>query len=148
MTPGARFYAQIEDWCDLCEQAMDAVLRESTQRTIDGIKIGPSITRSGHREYGTIPRDLATLAGSLQTTLTGSSFGTFSGEANYSFGVAQMSAGDAIYFTWGGAASEYALAVHYGANGVPGTMWVDVAANGWLGTVKDVVAEVKQRLKN
>jgi hypothetical protein len=125
---------------------MDAVVSQAANNLLADIKIVPGINRGGSRVKGTIPRDLSALARSLQSSIYGGT--AISGEAGWMLIAGQMTAGDVARFAWGGTGSdaEYARHVHYGANGVPGTYWIDVAAAGWQGYVKGAVRKARAEL--
>lgn len=141
------FTAQIDAWVAKVKKAQDAVVSTATTHMLADVEIVPGINRGGAREHGTIPRDLGALAGSLQSSLYGSMAMTPpEGEDSYTLVAGSMKAGDVATFTWGGATAPYAMAVHYGANGVPGTFWVDVAANKWQGYVDDATRKVRAEI--
>ncbi|HEX8469975.1 MAG TPA: hypothetical protein VF633_02580, partial [Brevundimonas sp.] len=98
------------------------------------------------RVVGTIPRDLGTLAASLQSTLTGSTSITSPGQGGWVMVAGAMKAGDVARFAWGGPAAPYARAVHDGAKGVPGTFWIDSMVNRFPGAVAEAVAEAKAEI--
>ena len=126
------------------EDRMDLILKQATSDLIAGIEIGPSITRTGHRKHGTIPRDIGTLAGSLTSTLYSNSGAMeMSGPISAEFVIAGASMGDEISFTWGGAAAAYAHAIHYGSGDLKGTFWIDVAASKWPRYVAEATAAAK-----
>ena len=139
-------FADLPKWVTKTEKVMDAVVSQATNDLVADIKIVPGINRGGSRVKGTIPRDLGALASSLQSSLNGST--AISGATSFAFVAGQMTAGDTARFAWGGKGSgaEYAEAVHYGANGVPGTYWIDVAAAGWQGYVKGAVRKARAEL--
>lgn len=121
--------AELPKWARKVERVAEAVVKQSVNDMLNSIEIGPSIARTGARQMGTIPRDLGALAASLQSSLYGST--AMTGADSYVMVVAQMQLGDRVTFTWGGAVAPYAKAVHYGARGVDGTFWVDIATNQW-----------------
>ena len=137
-------FTTIPDWSLKAKKTADAVVSYATNDTISSIKIVPGINRGGSRVKGTIPRDLGALASSLQSSLNGST--AISGATSFAFVAGQMTAGDTARFAWGGNVAPYAEAVHYGANGVPGTYWIDVAAAGWQGYVKGAVRKARAEL--
>jgi len=140
-------FAQLGRWAAKTQRRMDVVVKQATNDLLSGIEIGPSIARTGSRQKGTIPRDLGALASSLQSTLYGStSLSPPQGEDSYILVAGAMKAGDVARFAWGGGAAPYARAVHYGANGVPGTFWIDVAAGKWPEYVRGAVAKAKARV--
>lgn len=147
MADNKQFIADIDSWVMVTQKRLTAVVKQSTNDLLKGIVIGPSITRSGAREYGTIPRDLGILAASLQSSLYGSKTVHQEGKNSYSLIIRGMKYGDVASFTWGGPAAPYAMHVHYGANGVPGTYWVDVAASKWSMYVRDSIIRAKAIVK-
>tara|TARA_R100000306_G_C4357651_1_gene133621 strand:+ start:627 stop:1061 length:435 start_codon:yes stop_codon:yes gene_type:complete len=122
-------FSNLPQWVAKVEKVADAVVKQATSDMLSSVEIVPGITRGGSRQRGTIPRDLGALASSLQSTIYGST--AISGANSYVLVAGQMQAGDIASFTWGGNAAPYARPVHYGANGVSGTFWVDVMAAGW-----------------
>lgn len=137
--------AQLPQWALKVEKVANAVVKQATNDLLNSIEIGPSITRTGARRVGTIPRDLGALAASLQSSLYGST--ALTGPESYVFIIGAMKAGDRVTFAWGGAVAPYAEAVHYGANGVAGTFWVDIAANKWSTVfVPGAVEKARQEL--
>lgn len=137
--------ADLPKWATKVERVADDVVSQSVNDLLAGIEISIGITRGGTRQRGTIPRDIGALASSLQSTLYGST--AISGEASYVLVAGRMGAGDRASFVWGGTVAPYALEVHYGANGVAGTFWVDVAANKWQRTVRGALRKVKAVIK-
>lgn len=98
-------------------------------------------------ERAPIPFDLGMLAGSLQSELLGSTSISATGEESHIIVTSSMKAGDTVYFSWGGAAAPYAAEVHWGANGVEGTHWIDVAAGEFKGDLVDAIAKAQQAYK-
>lgn len=141
------FTAQIDDWVAKVGKVQDAVVSTAVSDMLADIEIVPGINRGGSRKRGTIPRDLGALARSLESTLMGSTAITQRGEASWTFAAGEMKAGDVATFLWGGKDAPYARAVHYGANGVPGTFWIDVAAGKWQSYVDDAVRRAKVALR-
>jgi hypothetical protein len=138
-------FAELPRWAAKVEKIADAVVSQSANDMLASIKIAPGITRGGSRQRGTIPRDLGALAASLQSSLYGGT--AMSGAASFVLVAGQMKAGDVATFAWGGTVAPYARHVHYGANGVPGTFWIDVAAAGWPGFVKGAVRKAKAEIQ-
>ena len=141
-------FATLPAWAAKVEKIANAVVSQATNDMLNSIKIVPGINRGGSRVKGTIPRDLSALARSLQSSIYGST--SLSGEKSWMLVAGNMEAGDVAQFAWGGKGSdaEYARHVHYGANGVPGTFWIDVAADGWKtkwvpGAVRKAKAAIK-----
>lgn len=139
-------WAQLPQWVAKVERIQTAVVKQATNDLLAGIEIAPGITRGGGRQKGTVPRDLGTLAASLQSTLMGSSALSAGGQDSYALVAGAMEAGDVAQFTWGGGAAPYAAAVHFGANGLPGTFWVDVAAGKWRGYVAAAVRRARAEI--
>lgn len=137
-------WSKLPDWALRVDKIMDTVVQQATNDLLRGIKIVPGINRGGSRVRGTLPRDIGALVSSLQSTLLGST--ALSGEASWTMVVGQMRAGDVAQFSWGGFAAPHARHVHDGANGVPGTFWIDVAAGKWPSIVAAVVVRVRAEL--
>ena len=138
-------FANIPDWALKVEKIANAVVREATGNMLADIEIVPGINRGGSRQRGTIPLDIGALASSLQSSIYGST--SLTGPSSYVLVAGQMEAGDVAEFAWGGTCAPYARYVHYGARGVKGTYWIDVAANGWPGYVKGAVRKAKAAIK-
>jgi hypothetical protein len=125
--------ANLDPWINQTENRITFVLREGTNSLLKGIKVVPGIARGGSRKKGTIPRDLSALAGSLQSSVLGSS--VVEGERSYVLAIGSFSLGQVATFSWGGDNAPYAKPVHYGANGVKGTLWIPEAAKKWQGYI-------------
>ena len=138
-------FATLPAWAAKVEKIADAVVRQATGDMLASIKIAPGITRGGSRQRGTIPRDRGALAASLQSSLYGGT--AMSGAASFVLVAGQMKAGDVAEFAWGGTDAPYARYVHYGARGVKGTYWIDVAAAGWTGYVDKAVAKARREIQ-
>lgn len=138
--------ADLPRWVTQVQAVTDAVVGQATADLLVGIKRGPSITRGGRREPGTIPVNLGALRRSLQSSLYGSTTISHEGEDSYVLVAGSMKAGDVARFAWGSEEAPYARHVHDGANGIPGTHWVDHAENRWQATVDGAVAKVKAEL--
>lgn len=122
-------FAELGQWARKTQKRTDIIVKQSVNDLTAGIEVAPGITRGGSRKKGTIPRDLGALAASLKSSLNGST--SFTGAESAVLVAGSMKAGDVAHFSWGGAVAPYAAAVHYGARGVQGTFWIDVAANKW-----------------
>jgi len=140
------FEAQIDAWVTKSEKVLNAVTSTAVSNMLADIEIVPGINRGGSRVRGTIPRDIGALARSLESSLMGSTAITQSGEESHVLVAGQMKAGDTATFIWGGKDAPYAKDVHYGANGVPGTFWIDVAAGKWQGYVTAAAAKARAGL--
>jgi hypothetical protein len=136
-------FATLDAWTRKSRKRLDAVVSQATNDLIADIEVVPGINRGGGRKRGTIPRDTGMLAASLQSELHGSTALSGEGLDSYVMVVGAMEAGDMARFSWG---TSYARAVHYGANGVPGTFWIDVAAGKWPGYVASAVTRAKARV--
>jgi len=137
--------ADLPLWATKVTKIADAIVKQSVNDLLRSIEIVPGINRGGSRVRGTIPRDLGPLAASLQSSLYGST--AITGTESYVLIVTQLKAGDVARFAWGGNAAPYVLEVHYGANGVDGTFWVDVAANKWTSFVDVAVIKAKAAIQ-
>lgn len=135
-------FANLDKWATETTERMLAVTKQATNDMLNDIEIVPGINRGGSRIPGTIPRDFGALAASLQSSLNGQALGE--GEDSYVIAIGSMEAGDIARFAWGGGTAPYAVHVHYGANGVPGTFWVDQAAAKWSNYAKAAVDRAKK----
>ena len=138
-------FATLPAWAAKVEKIANAVVSQATNDMLADIEIVPGINRGGSRQLGTIPRDLNALASSLQSSIYGST--SLTGPASYVLVAGQMEAGDVAEFAWGGTDAPYARYVHYGARGVKGTYWIDVAAAGWQGYVNGAVRKAKAEIQ-
>lgn len=138
--------ADLPAWAMKVQRVADAVVSQATADVLAGIEVVPGLARGGSRVPGTIPRDLGALAASLQSSLYGSTSLSVSGANSYVLAAGSMKAGDVARFAWGGPAAPYARAVHDGAKGVPGTHWIDAAANRWPAAVARAVAKAKAEI--
>lgn len=142
-------FAELDAWTRKSRKRLDAVASQATNDMIADIEVVPGINRGGGRTRGTIPRDTGMLAASLQSEIQGSGSLQAEGEDSYVMVVGAMEAGDVVRFSWGTAGGDrvsYAYHVHYGANGVPGTFWIDVAAGKWPEYVASAVSRAKARV--
>ena len=137
--------ANIPKWAQKVEAIANAILKQATNDMLNSIDVVAGINRGGSRVRGTIPRDLGTLAASLQSSLRGST--ALTGEKSYQMVVGQIKVGDRAEFVWGGNAAPYARAVHYGTRNTAGTFWVDVAVNGWRGYVRRATVKAKATIR-
>ncbi|WP_306150746.1 hypothetical protein [Roseovarius sp. MMSF_3281] len=128
------------------ERRQDAILRQSTNDLLKGIDIRAGLTRGGTFKRGVIPRHLGALAGSLQSTLMGSTAISGTGENSYVMVIGELKGGDRVRFVWGGANAPYAPAIHYGFDSYPGTFWRDDAAAKWQGYVRAATARAKVQI--
>lgn len=139
-------FADLPAWVAKVQKVQDAVVKQSVGDMLADIEVVPGINRGGARVEGTIPRDLGALANSLQSSLYGSTSMTQGGAESHVLVAGAMKAGDTARFGWGGSVAPYAEPVHYGANGVPGTHWIDVAAGKWQGYVANAVSRAKTEI--
>lgn len=139
-------FADLPAWVSKVQKVQDAVVKQATGDMLADIEVVPGINRGGARVEGTIPRDLGALANSLQSSLYGSSAITQAGAESHVLIAGAMKAGDTARFAWGGSVAPYAEPVHYGANGVPGTHWIDVAAAKWQGYVGEAVRRARAEI--
>lgn len=144
------FTATVERWVLETEGALDDVVSTATTHMLADIPIKAGMVRSGsYAPKGSIPRDQSFIANSLQSSLYGSTVLTPpAGEESYVLVAGQMKAGDVATFLWGGSLAPHARAMHYGyttstGKNVPGTFWIDVAANKWQGYVDAAAAKAK-----
>lgn len=122
-------FADMPQWAAKMGKVFDAIVKQATNDLLAGVNPGPSISRTGYREHGTIPVKDGFLVNSLQSSLYGGT--AITGAEGWIMVVGKMKVGDTARFMWGGHIAPYARHVHYGAKGVAGTFWVDVAAGKW-----------------
>jgi hypothetical protein len=136
-------FANLDAWTSKAERRSTAVAQQATSDMLSEIEIVPGITRGGRPQRGTIPRDIGTLAGSLQSTLYGSTSLSGEGETSWIGVVGAMQGGDVAQFSWGGDNAPYALPIHYGSGSYPGTFWRDEAAAKWGDYVAAAITRAK-----
>lgn len=136
-------FAELPQWARKVGRIQDAIVKQATGDMLADIDVTAGINRGGSRVKGTIPRDLGNLANSLRSTLYGTSAMSAGGQDSYALIAGAMEAGDVAEFAW---TAEYAAHVHYGANGVPGTFWRDIAAGKWQGYVRGATARAKAEI--
>lgn len=139
-------FARLPGWVRRVEKVQTAVVRQATGDMLADIKVAPGINRGGSRQRGVIPRDDGALASSLQSSLYGSTAMSRTGEDSYALVAGSMDAGDVATFSWGGTLAPYARPVHYGAKGVPGTFWRDVAAAKWQSYINGAARRAKAEI--
>lgn len=148
-------FADLPVWAKKVQKITDKVVSQATNDLLVSIKVDGGKNRGGAQVRGAIPMDLGTLAGSLQSTLYGSTSLTQEGEESFKLVAGDMQAGDVARFAWGGAAAPYAARIHYGFSGEDslgrtynstGTFWIDDAASRWVPTVNAAVAKVRAEL--
>lgn len=125
---------------------LNAVARQWFTDLLATAEVVPGINRGGDRVRGTIPRDYGTLAASQQAQILGGSGTRAEGADAYIFAGASIEAGDVVQVSWGGPAASYAYEVHYGANGVPGTFWVDELEVRSPTVAANAIIKVRERM--
>ena len=141
-------WADIGKLADKSDKRLLVIVRQSTNDLLKGIKIAPGINRGGSRQRGVIPRDLVALAGSLQSSLSGTtSLSGPVGQTSWVGVIGSMQVGDKARFAWGGLVAPYAAAVHFGSNGVTGTFWIDVAKGKWPEYVRGAIVKAKAAVR-
>lgn len=132
------FAASVDAWTRKSKQRATAIFRESAQRLVDEVQT--PIARGGH-----LPVDTGFLRASFRVSLDGMPFGAAQNPGTGSFAydegavslrIAGAEIGDTI---WGGWSANYApyMEFKYG--------FLESAAQGWSGIVRQVVAEAKAR---
>jgi len=148
-------FATLPRWAEKVEKIANAVVSQATNDMLASIKVEDGTVRGGTRRKGVIPLMDGALAGSLQSSIYGST--SLTGEKSWILVAGQMKAGEIARFAWGGANAPHAMRQHYGFNGtdslgrtynVEGTFWIDVAAEGWKtkwvpGAVRKAKAAIK-----
>jgi len=131
-------FANLDAWARKTQRRADLITKQATQDTIEmASRTAPGKNRGGTVTLGFVPRDTGVLAGSLQSSLNGST--ALKGEDSYTMIVAGMEGGDTATFGW---TAEYARAVHY-----RGWLWRDNAADKWPQTVARAIAKAKARTR-
>lgn len=135
--------ADLPAWSRKIQKVTDAIVGQAAADILASIKVDGGIVRTGARVRGAVPRDLGFLANSLQSSLYGSTSISGTGPSEAILVAGRMKAGEVARFAW---SAPYAAAVHYGANGVTGTFWIDVAAGNWQRNVSSAVRRVRAEL--
>lgn len=133
----------LPQWVSKVKKVADAVVSQAASDLLAGIEVRGGIARTGNRVPGAVPVDTGFLANSLQSTLYGSSSISSAGQNGWIMVAGSMKAGDTARFAW---TADYARLVHDGARGVPGTHWVDAAANRWPAVVAGAVAKARAEI--
>lgn len=145
------FAAAVGAWADQVEGALDVIFRESAEelvRVMDLLLVEAVYYRppapSGYRRTGFLRASLVastTAMPMLTRDNPGAAVPADLGDVVLVINGAEL--GDTIYL---GMTAKYAPMVHYGANGVAGRPWIDMAAQRWPQIVAQKASEVKTRL--
>lgn len=144
------FSATVGDWCNKVPGALQAVFRESAEELVrvmdlllvESVYDAPPAP-SGYRRTGFLRASLvaSTVAmPALTRDNPGVNVPPDLGDVILVINDAEL--GSTIYL---GMTAKYAPMVHYGANGVLGRPWIDMAAQRWPQIVQQKAAEVKSR---
>jgi len=127
------FQAQVSAWVAKSENRIEAVFKQSAQEVF-------IIAQTPVGAGGNMPIDTGFLRASLQTGVNGAAGST--GVESYLFAIIGAKLGDTVFGRWG---ADYAIHVHYGNNGRPGRLWVDLAAQQWQSIVTRFAREAEAR---
>ena len=135
------FEAQISDWVRKTQRRTEGVFKESAQEVF---RVAQKPVGGG----GAMPIDTGFLRASLQVGLNGDVPTGSPSEGDIKIAekgtdvdiltIIGARIGDNITGIW---TANYAAAVHYGAKGRPGRLWVDLAAQQW----QEIVARNARR---
>jgi hypothetical protein len=122
---------------------MEAVVKQSSSELIE-------VMQTPVAKGGNMPVDTGFLRNSLVVTIgapyAGVRFNEGGISTNYSpqyeMALAGFEAGETIYGVY---TANYAGFVHYGVNGRPGRLFVDLAAQRWPGIVASVTARLRSQ---
>jgi hypothetical protein len=129
----ASFTAQIDAWTRKSEARVEAVFKQSAQEVF-------SVAQRPVAAGGNMPVDTGTLRSSLLTGRDGGAI--FEGADSYVLAIAGVPLGGRVLGVW---TANYASAVHFGARGRRGRMWVDLAAQQWQDIVTRNAREAAAR---
>lgn len=137
------FTAQVSDWVLQTKARMEAVFKESTQRTVE-------LMQTPVAKGGNMPVDTGFLRNSLMGGLNAPKDGRGDNpgvpvsynDADIVLTIANAELGDTIFMTY---SANYARHVEYGANGRAGRGFVRLATQRWQSTVSQVALEAQQR---
>lgn len=137
------FTAQVDEWVRETKARMEAVFKESTQRTADMMRV--PVAKSG-----AMPVVTGFLRNSLQGGVnapapmpsTTAPRSDSAAEAGITLAIASAEIGDTVYMTFG---ANYARYVEYGTRGRSGRGFVRLAVQKWQSTVSDVALEARRR---
>lgn len=137
----ASFSAQIDEWVRKSDARMLAVAKESTQRTVSKaqelVPVDTGFTRASIRaSTESMPQIEQDSRGAA-----GQSYTYNSGEITLT--IAGLELGGTI---WVGYTSSYAIFLEWGHSSQAPAGFVGLAALAWPATVRDVVAELKNRV--
>lgn len=133
---------ELGKWVDKIKGREDALVKVATYDLMDSIDIAPGINLVGSRTPGTIVWDKGDLARSLVSSLNG--MGSSLRAADSWASISKLAkAGDIIEFKW---TAPYALAIHEGKDGLPGTHWVEMAVSRWPRIVEKAVETVTKEV--
>lgn len=126
--------ANVDAWTRASQKRMDVVAKQATNDLmLLASKTSPGTSRGGTVKPGFVPKADGFLAGSLVSSLNGST--AIEGEGSWRFVIPGMKGGDVALFGW---TAKYARVQHY-----KGWLWVDIASNQWRRIVKEAVAKAK-----
>lgn len=137
-------FVALDEWVRKAKNRINAVLKQATNDMINGVGIVSGLSRGGFVQKGAIPRDLGTLARSLQSTLYGSTAINATGEDSWIGVVGSIEGGDVAAFSWGGDEAPYARRIHYGWGSYPGTFFRDEATAKWQSYIETATARAKR----
>jgi hypothetical protein len=137
------FTAQVSDWVMQTKSRMNAVFKESTQRTVE-------LMQTPVAKGGNMPVDTGFLRNSLMGGLNAPKDGRGDNpgvpvsynDADIVLTIANAELGDTIFMTY---SANYARHVEYGARGRAGRGFVRLATQRWQSTVSQVALEAQQR---
>jgi len=137
------FTAQVSDWVMQTKSRMNAVFKESTQRTVE-------LMQTPVAKGGNMPVDTGFLRNSLMGGLNAPKDGRGDNpgvpvsynDADIVLTIANAKLGDTIFMTY---SANYARHVEYGARGRAGRGFVRLATQRWQSTVSQVALEAQQR---
>ena len=131
----------------------DAVVSRATDKMINrAARTATGVSQGGTLVEGYVPFADGDLAGSLVSSLYGSTAMSQEGDTSYELVVGSMEAGDVAEFKW---TAEHAMRRHYGFVGTDslgrtyneqGWLWVSKAVPHWPSDVAEAVAEAKAEL--
>lgn len=144
------FTAQISGWVTETKQRMEAVVKQSASDVIE-------IMQTPVAKGGNMPVDTGFLRSSLIVSLDGprptyreNPFTQAGAAPSWDMSVADIKIASAGLGKpiWATYTANYAGHVHYGANGRPGRLFVDLAAQKWVSIVHGNVRKLKSTVSS
>ena len=135
------FQVQVDDWIRASTERLEAVVKQSASDVIEDMQT--PVAKGGNMpvDTGFLRNSLVVSIGAPHTGVRFNEAGTAGVAQPYEMAIAGYEAGDTLYGVY---TANYASYVHYGVNGRPGRLFIDLAAQKW----PQIVATVASRLRS